>query len=118
MIILNFPFRLISKDNSKIVNRQGRFFLTKEYKEFEAKIKSFAILQYQGKPLAGPVSVEIEANFANKVHADLFNLPKSVMDSLQGVAFINDRQIKAGKIIVVECSQGDSFRVKIRNLRK
>ncbi|MBU0846786.1 RusA family crossover junction endodeoxyribonuclease, partial [Patescibacteria group bacterium] len=51
-----------------------------------------------------------------KVHPDLFNLPKSVVDALQGIAYHNDRQIKEGHIIVTEAWERDSFSVHITKI--
>jgi len=108
--------RLLSKDNEKIQNRQGRYFLSKKFKDFEKAVQLITKTQYKEKPLEGDLEVTLTAYFTNKVHADMFNLPKGLMDALQGFAFINDRQIKTGSIIVLEGYKSDGFVVSIKKM--
>lgn len=113
MVSLSFPFRLISKDNEKIMNRQGRYFVSKKYREFDKMVKLFAKQQYKGEPLDGNLKVTIVAEFDSKVHCDLFNLPKGLMDSLQGIVMNNDKQIKVGRLALAETMAKDKFSVDI-----
>ena len=114
MIILKFPFKLISKDNEKIMNKQGRYFLSKKYKQFDNIVRTIASAQYKGELLECNLSVSITANFTKRVHADCFNLPKGICDSLQGIIYKNDRQIKEGFIkIYYDKEIGDMFEVSI-----
>lgn len=115
---ISFPMRLISKDNSKIRNRQGRYFLTRENKGFERAIQNYTISQYRGKLLEGPLWMVITAYFKDKRHADCYNLPKSVCDSLEGLCYKNDRQIKDGRVVVLENQPKDYFTVEIGSLEK
>lgn len=112
-IRLEFPFKLISKDNERIQNRQGRYFLSAKYKAFSEKVRLFAVSQYRGKPLEGNISVHIIAGFKDKRHCDCGNLPKGIMDDLQGICYLNDRQIKKLECIVFETEPRDSFIVMI-----
>jgi Holliday junction resolvase RusA-like endonuclease len=43
-----------------------------------------------GSPLAGPVSVEIEFGWTRM---DLDSCLKSILDTLQGIAYVNDKQV-------------------------
>lgn len=113
MIILNFPFKLISKDNFYMAGRGRRFYLPSKYREFENKIKLFIKQQYKGKILEGNLSIEIIVNFKNKVHADTCNLFKGINDALQGFIYLNDKQIKTATISISENSPEENFTVII-----
>jgi Holliday junction resolvase RusA-like endonuclease len=54
-----------------------------------------------------------KAYFTNKTHADCMNLSKGLLDALQNVVYLNDRQIKKGTIEVFEGYPDDSFIVEI-----
>lgn len=114
---LKFDFRLISKDNFKSFNRRtGLPFLSNEYKSFEHKISWQAKSQYKGKILVSDLQVLIIAYYKNKVHPDLFNLPKSCMDALNKIIWRDDRQIKKGMVEIIENSDREYFVVYIKEL--
>lgn len=116
MIKLNFDFKLISKDNEKIMGRNGRFFLSKRFKEFEELIRMIASFQYKGEPLEKDVSLVLVANFSSKVHSDCTNLFKGVCDALQGICYKNDRQIKHAECMLYENSDENNFTVILESL--
>jgi len=114
MIKLEYQFKLISKDNEKIRNKQGMYFLSKKFKDFEKLVKLTTVSQYKGNILTETLTLTITAYFKSKVHADCFNLPKGICDALEGIAYKNDRQIKFGSIIIgSESSDTDHFVVEI-----
>lgn len=121
-VILKFDFKLISKDNEKIRNRSGRYYLSKKYKNFEKLIKDCTAIQLREKynSIYFEKDVQIQMNlfayFKSKVHADMWNLPKSLADALQGIVYENDRQIKQGEIKVLENCERDAFTVYINQL--
>src|SRR3990167_1196865 len=117
MITISFNFRLISKDNEKLYNRAGRFFLSHKFKAFEQKCRWEAKSQCKGKLLTGDLRVNITAYYKNKVHPDTGNLPKSICDSLNKAIWQDDHQIKQLTIIVIENSNSDCFRVDIKELK-
>jgi len=104
MRILEFyhPMKLISKDNEKFVNKRGIPFLSKRFKDFEKLIKQQVQKQYQGEMLNGRLQMTIIALFQTKVHCDASNLAKSLNDAYQGQVYLNDRQIKDVRVLVVE----------------
>ena len=116
MIHLIFNFRLISKDNFKCVNRYSRQFLSDAYKQYEQRIAWEAKKQYTDKPFTGDLVVCIVIYYTNKKHNDLLNAPKSLCDAIQGIAYMNDRQIKQAKIDVIENSPKDWFEISIYKL--
>ena len=100
--IFEFPVRAISKDNEKVFNRSGRFFLSRRFKEFEQTLRDLLEPQLPKNYviLTTPVRVDITFVFKNRVHCDLFNLPKSVCDAFKNVLWKDDRQIKQGFLSV------------------
>ena len=116
MITLNFPFRCISKDNEKIFNSRGRPFLSRKYKDFALAVQRSAQRQYGGLPLAGRLRADFTFIFTSKVHSDLTNCPKGVCDSLNGLIWNDDRQIKACQMLVIENAEEDSFIVSVQEL--
>lgn len=120
-IMLKFDFKLISKDNEKIRNSQGRYYLSPKYKVFEQLIKDTAFLQMRNlkfEPFDKNAHLEMKifAYFETKVHPDMWNLPKSLADALQNVVYHNDRQIKAGEISITENWKKDTFNVYIKQI--
>lgn len=120
-IALEFDFKLISKDNEKIQNRNGKYFLSKKYKDFEKLIKDSTFVQMHNNKLDSfapgvQLKMEIFAYFKTKVHADMWNLPKSLSDALQGIVYKNDKQIKAGTISITEGWDEDKFTVYVNQL--
>ena len=97
-LILHYPFKLISKDNERIRNRAGRYFVSAKYRDFEAKVRLYTRQQYRGDPLREGVKLSIIAYFKDKRHGDVQNLFKGVCDALQGYVYISDRQIQEAKI--------------------
>jgi len=117
MIKLQFNFKLISKDNEKIFNRRGRSFLSNKYRAFSDRTRFEAVIQYKDKPLKDNLSITIIAGFKDKRHCDCSNLPKGVLDDLQGICYLNDRQIKKLECIVLDSEPRDSFIVTIKEIK-
>ena len=88
----------ITKDNEKIMNRQGKYFLSSKYKNYEKAIALETIKQWPPgfKRIASRVRIKrLLFKFSNKRHSDLANLLKSIFDALQGILYFNDKQIKS-----------------------
>lgn len=105
--------RLISKDNEKIMNRQGRYFLSAKYKKFEHDIKWLTKQQYKNGVIPGNIAMSIQAYYTNKVHPDVPNLTKSICDALKGEVYNDDRQIKQITLEVKEDAEENYFTVSI-----
>jgi Holliday junction resolvase RusA-like endonuclease len=47
------------------------------------------------RPYQGPIKLEITVCFCSskKIHGDLTNLVKAIEDAMQGIVFLNDRQV-------------------------
>lgn len=91
----------ISKDNEKIRNKQGRIFKSKRFRQFEQSVRYDAQIAMQGNPpIEGDVRATLVFYFPDKRRTDLFNAPKSVCDALNGVVYIDDKQITEGHLYV------------------
>ena len=115
-IKLIYNFRLISKDNEKIMNRQGRYFLSSKFKKFERKVRLSTVAQYRLPPLVDDLKVSIIAGFTNKRHSDCSYLSKGVLDALQGIVYNNDRQVKRFECFVLEDEPRDSFIIVVERV--
>jgi len=54
--------------------------------------------QYQGKPLEGPLEVSLKLYFKDKRVRDWDNWHKASMDSLSGIIWVDDTQIKKATV--------------------
>lgn len=89
-----FPGEIKSKDNAKAFSsRNNRFFLPKEFKQWEEKIRwQFHAQKPSGfKTMVGPMKGIIEFCYPTHTHHDLSNCPKSLLDALNGLAYEDDR---------------------------
>jgi Holliday junction resolvase RusA-like endonuclease len=115
-IELRYDFKLISKDNSKAFNPiTRRVYLDPKYKAFEDRIRWETKSQYHGKPLEGNLQCEIWAFFKDNRRCDAGNLPKSCLDALQGILFLNDKQVIDLKVFI-KIEKKDCFRVDIKQI--
>jgi len=84
------PVPIPSKKNSRILAR-GRSFPSRAYTEWEQEARWQARCQWKGVPLRGYVAVHIDA-YGLRNDAD--NLASSVLDTLEGICYENDRQVE------------------------
>ncbi|MEM4177826.1 MAG: RusA family crossover junction endodeoxyribonuclease [Nitrososphaeria archaeon] len=115
-IILNFPFRLITKDNAKMITKLGKRIVPPKFKAFEKSVSLAARQQYKRDVITDDLKMEIIAYYKDKKHSDCGNLSKSICDALEGIVYDNDRQIKDLRIRLTENSKNDSFKVIISRL--
>lgn len=113
MISIIFSFRCISKDNFKCFNKQGRFFLSNEYKRFETAVALKAKEQYRGKVLTGDIEIYLKVYFKDKRHGDATNLFKGVCDGLNKIIWEDDRQIKKATVEIIYWDR-DGFKLLVQ----
>ncbi len=95
MIKLVFFGRPISKDNCKIRNKNGYYFLPAKYRNYEADIQK----QFLNQRPAGfqmyqnAVIMSVWVYFADNRCLDLQNAPKSIFDALNGFLYKDDKQV-------------------------
>lgn len=86
------PLRAVTKTNSYLISG-GRMRRPERHKHFETTCRLYALKQYSGRPMTGELLVRINFSFNNNKMPDLWNLPKSVGDALNGVVWKDDRQV-------------------------
>ena len=95
MIQVTLPGNIRSKKNSKRVFCRGKYPVvlpSKAYLEWEQSARAVAIEQIRTSPLSCQVSVKAVA-YCKGTLPDLSGMLESVGDCLEGVAWVNDRQI-------------------------
>ena len=70
------------------------------------------------KPTTGPVHLEIDFEIKGKVHGDLDNLVKTVMDGLNGIAYADDRQVVKVTAALYTQVEGDVTRVVVEEVTR
>jgi Holliday junction resolvase RusA-like endonuclease len=92
--------------------------------KYEKAIRDAVIKQYKGEPLEGPLSVQIYARFErpksvnrewHTVKPDADNVGKAVCDALNGVLWIDDRQIVTLAVFKQYASRGE-IRIGVEQL--
>jgi Holliday junction resolvase RusA-like endonuclease len=69
-------------------------YLSKSGREFKEFVKLTCEVQVEMVPLKGRIGVQIELASPNQTrNTDIDNRVKAVLDSLEGIAFENDRQV-------------------------
>ncbi|MBX9665978.1 MAG: RusA family crossover junction endodeoxyribonuclease [Candidatus Obscuribacterales bacterium] len=99
-----FNLRPVPWERNVPIKTKGRVLMLKAQRtrDYEARIAEATALQYEyDAPLEGDLIAHLTYYLANKIHGDLDNLTKAVLDGMQGVAFRNDKQIRGLNIHVV-----------------
>lgn len=93
-----YPMRPRPKQRPEfIVQGNKRFAMTRRpTRDYERQIRELTAVKHPlSEPFVGDLRVHINFFFPNRTHGDIDNLAKAILDGMQGVAFGNDRQIKA-----------------------
>ncbi len=91
----------------KYVSRRAQVYLA--YKT-EIGYRARAVIK---EPIEGPVAVEIDVYICQR-SGDWDNYAKSICDGLNGIAYIDDRQIKDGHVLVYEVPTAADQRAEVR----
>lgn len=93
--------------------RDGRTYLTERAKLFKEQTGWEARIQYKGKPLTGPLSVEVALFWPTRAKHDLDNL-KALYDALNGIIYEDDGQIQ--QLVVAKAVDAEDPHVEMRVL--
>jgi len=123
---LHFKGKPISKDNEKLISKYpskktGRYFMftSTKYKIYEKDLRKQARTQLPKgfKPYECNVWVGLIFYFKNKVHTDICNLPKSIIDSMEGTLWKNDKQVWLDKVFpVYDKNKPEGFTMEVRTV--
>lgn len=92
-----FGLKPAPKDRPRVFTRGKRSFAksTDRTKYYEGVIRSESALQHpKSAPWEGDLTIYLTFFLKSRVHGDIDNLAKSLLDGAQGVVFKNDKQIR------------------------
>lgn len=98
-----FDMRPRPKERPRSVRVGNRIVVmkSKTSREYELLIEQMTDIQHPlDRPLEGDLIATVSFYIKNRVHGDLDNLLKSILDGMQGVAFKNDKQIRGFNVHV------------------
>ncbi len=100
---LKLPGFPVSKKNSKIRTKQGKYIPSKRYKLWEDMAIDEVSDQYQGKPISRIEAVYVEVRLPNySRRRDLDNMLTSVLDMLQRAEVVTDDDAKVMPFLAVQ----------------
>jgi len=113
VILFRLTMSIVPKKNSKIprVSSRGKPFLQPNLRAVESEqfLRQEASLQARGfTPIETPVKLFVRAWKAPRSRADLSGIVETVQDALNGIAYIDDRQVHA---IFAKWMKGDPDKV-------
>ena len=101
MTAFTVPGRPVPKERPRFNTRTGHAYTPRRTQEYESRVGWHARLARV--PMSeGDVAVKI--TLYGKRRSDADNCAKSILDSLQGIAYVNDKQVVR---LQVEWQQGD-----------
>lgn len=101
---IEIPTKPVPKARPRL-GANGRMYTPGETKEFEELI-GWCTRSVVKKPVEKPVKVNIDVY--SKTRADIDNIAKAILDGLNGVAFLDDRQVvdlRIRKLLPVDCEK-------------
>ncbi len=86
------PGRPTPKARARVV--RGGAYTPARTREYEDRVGWCARQAFAGQaPFREPVELSIRAVFTKRNHGDFGNIVKAVEDALEGIAYLNDRQV-------------------------
>jgi len=98
------------------MGRNGKFYTPKATKEYEGSVAWYARMAYKDEPTKQPVRLDLTIK-SSKSRADTSNILKSIEDGMNGIVYIDDRQIKEIHILRIE-GDGEGVDVTVSLLEK
>lgn len=74
-------------------SRSGRRFMTKDGKAYKKMVANLAATTHALEPSDKALAVEIDYVFPNRLRRDVTNYEKPLLDSLEGIIYLDDTQI-------------------------
>jgi crossover junction endodeoxyribonuclease RusA len=116
---LEFSLSAIPKQRPR-AGKNG-IYTPKETKQFEQAIKTLAKMQLFREnvgPLSVPINVGIIIGSVKLLRGDIDNYAKSILDGLNGIAYIDDRLIRTLGVRILEKQQRDYIIVEINPIKE
>ncbi len=103
MYKFKFNIKPLTKDNEKIRNSAGYYYLSDKYKEYEQELRKQLFEQLKElsyfHTLVGPIQANMYFSFPNdKIRRDILNYTKSFADAFNGILYKDDSQIDIANV--------------------
>ncbi|MBD1223272.1 RusA family crossover junction endodeoxyribonuclease [Virgibacillus halodenitrificans] len=79
----------------------------KRYLAYKKQVGWIAKQHYKGKPTNKPIGVNITLYINGGNHGDIDNYAKSLTDSLNKIAYVDDKQIEIMNLKKMKCEKGE-----------
>ncbi len=92
IVVFTVPGRPRGKERPRM-GRNGKFYTPKTTREYEETVAWFAKAAYKGEPTKDPVRLDLTIR-SSKSRADISNILKSIEDGMNGIIYVDDKQIE------------------------
>ena len=114
IVAFTVPGRPRGKERPRM-GRNGKFYTPKTTREYEESVAWFAKSAYKEDPTTLPVRLDLTIR-SSKSKADTSNILKAIEDGMNGIIYVDDRQIKEIHISRIE-GDGEGVDVTVSLLR-
>lgn len=115
IVAFTVPGRPRGKERPRM-GRNGKFYTPRTTREYEESVAWFAKAAYKGEPTKDPVRLDMTIR-SSKSKADTSNILKSIEDGMNGIVYVDDKQIKEIHISRIE-GDGEGVDVTVSLLKK
>lgn len=109
------PGRPRGKERPRI-GRNGKFYTPKATREYEGYVAWYARMAYKSEPTEQPVRLDLTIR-SSKSKADTSNILKAIEDGMNGIIYVDDKQIEEIHISRVK-GDGEGVDVTVSLLKK
>jgi len=92
IVAFTVPGRPRGKERPRM-GRNGKFYTPRTTREYEETVAWFAKTAYKEEPTKDPVRLDLTIR-SSKSRADISNILKSIEDGMNGIIYVDDKQIE------------------------